>query len=251
MRPIVRCIVIWMVALLAIGGLASAGPADSRIGISDGQKDQLKALAANTRDRTGRERDAMRRARMDLLGVYSSYSIDEHKARVARDRISAAQLNLLNIHLDNEIALRNILNADQFQAFRNVMKRRMREPQMLVLAPPEEDVLDRLPGKAMLDSLGVSPDRQKLLKPSDPRSIQDLRIESKQMLDLYANYSLDAAAARKLTDGIHQKQIALLTLQHNRQQAIRQVLSEEQFQRLQQEIVKRMAEREQRRDRRQ
>lgn len=250
MRPIVRHIGIWMVALLMIGCVGSGVLADSRIDISDGQKDQLKALAANTRDRTGRERDAMRRARVDLLQVYSSYNIDERKAKVARDRIGAAQSNLLNIHLDNEIALRNILNADQFQAFRNIMKRHMREPQMLVLAPPEEDILDRLPGKAMLDSLGVSPDRQKLLKPSDPKSIQDLRNESKQMLDLYANYSLDSAAARKLTESIHQKQIALLALQHNRQQAIRQVLSEDQFQRLQQEIVKRMAERGQRHDRR-
>jgi Spy/CpxP family protein refolding chaperone len=251
MRSIVRHIEIWMVALLVIGCVGSGSLADTRIGVSQGQKDQLKALAANTRDRTGRERDAMRRARMDLLQVYSSYTIDEHKARIASDRVSAAQLNLLNIHLDNEIALRNVLNADQFQRFRDMMKRRMREPQMLVLAPPEEDILDRLPGKAMLDSLGVSPDQQKLLKPSNPGLIQTLRTQSKQVLDLYANYSLDSAAARKLIDSIHEKQTALLALQHHRQLTIRQVLSPDQFQRLQQEIAKSVAGRDHRRDRRQ
>lgn len=250
MKSIVRQIGIWMVALLIIGCVSSGSLADSPIGVSEGQKDQLKALASNTRDRTGRERDAMRRARMELLRVYSTYNIDDHKAKVARDRVSAAQLNLLNIHLDNEIALRNVLNADQFQQFRNMMKRRMREPQMLVLAPPEEDILDRLPGKAMLDSLGVSQDQQKLLKPSNPKLIQDLRDQSKQMLDLYASFSLDSAAARKLIHSIHHKQMDLLAIQHRRQQTIRQVLSQDQFQRLQKEIKKNMTWGEHRRDRR-
>jgi len=252
MRPIISWIGILIATLLAIGVLASASPSDSRIGISQGQKDQLKALAANTRDRTGRERDAMRRARMDLLLVYSSFNIDEHKAKAARESVSAAQMSLLNIHLDNEIALRNVLNSDQFQAFRDLMKRRMRNPEMLVLAPPEEDVLDRLPNKAMLDSLGVSADAQKQLLPSPEgfKAIQGLRRSSAQMLDLCSAYTLDSTAARKLIDNIHQDQMSLLAAQHHRQHTIRQILSEDQFGRLQQEITKRMAERERRHDRR-
>lgn len=226
----------------AFGVACAAGPS----GVSDGQKDQLKALAASTRDRTSRERDALRRARMDLFQTYSSYSIDEKRARAARDRISAAQSNLLNIHLDNEIALRGILTAEQFQAFREIMKRRLRQPETLILSPPEEAALDRLPDKQMLDALGVAQDDQRKLRPQPGtmKAFQGMRQDSEQMLELYSNYTLDSSAARKLIDGIHEKQVSLLQLQHHRQQVIRDVLSQDQFQQLQQEITRRMAERE-------
>lgn len=243
MRHIARWIGIG-IALMVLG-LGSVSLAGSRAGISDGQKDQLKAIAANTRGRTGRERDALRRARMELLQAYSSYDINERKARIASERVSAAQLNLLNIHLDNEVALHNVFNADQFQEFRNLMKRRMRDPEMLVLSPPEDAVLDRLPDRRMLNALGIDEEDQKRLKPNPQglKAIRDLSRDTNQLLDLYSDYTLDSAAARKLIDTIHQEQISLLAAQHQRQKAIRQVLSEDQFQKLREEITKRMSER--------
>lgn len=243
MRPMTRWIGIWMAVLFALG-LASFGLADSRMGISDGQKDQLKALASNTRDRTGRERDELRRARMELFEVYFKYDIDEHKAKIARDRVSAAQLSLLNIHLDNEIALRNVFNADQFQSFRNIMKKRVHNPEMLVLSPPEDAVLDRLPDKKMLAALGIGKDDQKRLKPKPQsvKAIQDVGRDSNQLLDLYSSYTLDSTAARKLIDSIHQEQAAMLMAQHRRQKDIREVLTADQFETLRQEIVKRVTE---------
>ena len=242
MRLTVRWIGIWMAAVMALSGLATAGLAESRMGISDGQRDQLKALASNTRDRTGRERDAMRRARMELFEIYSKYDIDERKARAARDKVSAAQLSLLNIHLDNEIALRNVFNADQFRSFGDLMKKRFHNPEMLVLSAPEDALLDRLPDKAMLTDLGIEKDDQKRLKPNPQgtKAIRDLGRDTDLLLDLYSSYTLDSAAARKLIDGIHQEQIALLTAQDHRQKDIRDVLSEDQFQKLKQEIMKRI-----------
>ena len=236
-----------MLAFLMAGtGLATcvAGPR-----IPQEKKEQLKALVANTRDRTDRERDLLRHARRDLLQAYADYNLDERKTKIARDKISAAQLNLLNIHLDNEIALRGILTSDQFQTFRELMRKRMRGPEVLVLAPPEDAVLDRLPDKQMLDALGVHPREKKRLKPQPAviKAIQDMRRNSKQMLELYASYDLDSVTARKLIDSIHEKQISLLTLQHQRQQVIREALTQDQFQQLQQEIAKRLAQRGQRR----
>lgn len=241
MKTLARLIGILIFALL----MAAACLAGPRMGISQVQKDQLKTLTASTRDRANRERDALKRARTDLLQAYSEYSLDEHKSKAARDKISMAQLNLLNIHLDNEIALRGILTSDQFNTFRKIMDRRMREPKMLVLISPEDAVLDRLPDKQMLDALGVLPRDKRRLKPQPEiiKAIQDMRRDGEQMLQLYSNYSLDSVVVRKLIDSIHEKQIALLTLQHQRQQAIRQVLSQDQFQQLQQEIAKRMERR--------
>ena len=247
-----RWIGIWVLAIAMAVGLCAGCLADAKLDISESQKDQLKALAANTRDRTGRERDALRRARAELLKAYSTYDIDEHKVKAACDKVSAEQLSLLSIHLDNEIALRGIFTSDQFQAFRNMMKTRMRDPQMHLLAPPEEAVLDRLPDKQMLDSLGISADQRKRLDATSRNgsAIEGLKNASKQLLDLYSAYDLDSAAARKLIDSIHRKQGYLLMLQRHRQKDIRHVLSEDQFKTLQQEIAKRVSEREPRRERR-
>lgn len=234
-----------MAALAAIGALSSVSLAESRIGISDSQKNQLKALASNTRDRTGRERDAMRRARRDLFDVYSNYSIDERRAKVARNKVSAAQLCLLNIHLDNEIALRSILNADQFQKFKDMMKKRLHHPEMLILSPPEDAAFDRLPSRNMLTAMGVGKDDQKKLRlsPKSLKAIRNLGRDSNQLLDLYSKYTLDADAARKIIDRIHDEQTSLLTAQHRRQQVMRDVLSQYQFQMLSNEALKQIPER--------
>lgn len=248
MRVVTRWIQILTLVVLVVGAHGAACAADSDLGISTSQKDQLKALAANTRDRTGRERDSLRQARTELVKAYSAYTIDWHKLNSTWEKISSAQLTLLNIHLDNEIALRNILKEEQFSALREIMKRRMREHEMLVVAPPEADLLDRLPDKKMLDDMGVPADKQKQLEnvPGKDKAIQDLRDSSKQLLDMYSNYTLDSTAARKLIKTVHQNQEWLLKQQNRRQRQIRKVLTQDQFDKLVQEISKRMAEREDR-----
>jgi Spy/CpxP family protein refolding chaperone len=248
MKQLTRWIGIWVLVALMLAAHGAARAAERDLDISSSQKDQLKALAANTRDRTGRERDSLRTARTELVQAYSSYTIDWHKLNATWEKISSAQLTLLNIHLDNEIALRNILKAEQFNALRDMMKRHMRDREMLVIVPPEVDILNRLPDKRMLDALGVPADKQKQLEnePAGGKAIQELRESSKQLLDLYSNYTLDSAAARKLIDSVHQKQASLLRQQNHRQRQIRKVLTQDQFQKLQQEVAKRMSEREQR-----
>ncbi len=246
MKMPVRYITILFVALIMAGGY-SAVWGEGSLDISDSSKDRLKTLAADTRKRTMREREAMRRARYDLMQVYSSYTIDERKAKTAQDKISAAQLNLLNIHLENEMSLRSVLNIEQFQQFRKMLSRHMGEGRMLVVAPPEEDILDKLPDKPMLDELGVPVQNQRALRPSNPKLILELKDLSKQAVALYGNYALNEAGCRKLIGSIHGKQNELISLQHRRQQTIRQVLNEDQFQKLQRELAKRMARQDHRR----
>jgi len=237
-----------MLVVLVFGAHGAACVADSDLDISPSQKDQLKALAANTRDRTGRERDSLRQARTDLLKAYSTYSIDWHKLGAIWAKISSAQLSLLNIHLDNEIALRNILKEEQFKALREMMKKRTRDREVRVIAPPEMDILNRLPDKQMLDSLDVPAEKQKQLEdlPNGDKTIQALKDSSKRLLDLYSNYDLQSADARKLISAVHQKQVWLLKQQNSRQRQIRRILTQDQFQKLQQAIAKKLAERENR-----
>lgn len=243
MKHVTRWIGIWMLMLLMLGTHAAAGAAE--LDISSSQRDQLKALASNTRDRTGREREALRQARSELVKVYSSYKIDWRKLKSTFEKMSSAQVSLLNIHLDNEIAIRDILNEEQFKKLRDIMRGRLRDRDLLVVPPPEIDILDRLPDKRMLEALDIPEDKQKLLANQVGRDkvIQALRESSMRLLRLYSDYELDSAAARKLIGAVHQNQAAQLRHQHSRQRHIREILTQDQFQKLQQEIAKKMAER--------
>ena len=247
MRDFTRWIAIWALGLTLVLAFASASAADTDLNISSSQKDQLKALASNTRDRTGREREALRTARRDMLQTYSTYKFDWHKAKDARERISSAQLSLLDVHLDNEIALRNILKEDQFKSLRDMLKKRVRDRHVLMIVPREADILNRIPDKQMLDDLKIPADKQKQLATTDDydKAVDELRQASESLLGLYANYTLDSAAARKLIDTVHKKQVALLWQQQNRQRLIRRILTQDQFQKVAEEITKRMSERDQ------
>ncbi len=111
---------IWVVlAGIILAGAVSAAPA----GITSDQKDRLKALAMETRQRTLRQRSELRSARLDLFHVYQEYKLDEPKARLARDRIERGQLSLLIMYLENQISIRTILNEDQFTISRNRLRK--------------------------------------------------------------------------------------------------------------------------------
>ena len=225
-----RIVVIGAVVLGAMSGSCFAHPAE---GVSSGQRDRLKALGAQTKDRAERVRDEMKRARMDLFQVYQSYNLDERKAKAAMERVSKAQLNLLNMHLDDEVALRGVLGESQFSQFAERMGKRMGE------FHPHGDAFGEHPPDAdMLRGLGLSPDQAKRLKKAvGPgremiQVIEKLRRDSKQLFDLYAQYNLDTAAAKRLIAGIHDSQQQLSDLHHKAEIATRQTLSEDQFNQL-------------------
>lgn len=246
MKQLIRLIGISTILALLLGLGTQARAAGPDLDISSSQKDQLKALASHTRDRTSRERDALRQARTELMRVYSTYGINYGKLKTTWEKIGSAQMSLLNIHLDNEVAIRNILKQEQFKTLRSMMKRRLRDREVHFVAPPEIDVLDRWPDERMLDDLKVSEEKRKLLQP-DPakeKTTEELRRTTKQLLELYSNYDLDTAAAKKLIGTIHRKQTLLLLQQTRRQRLVRAVLTQEQFKELQQQIRKKIAERE-------
>lgn len=247
MIPALRSVRIWILALtLPLAIAANCGAEPPRLGVTPAQKRQLKALAMDTREKTERERETLRHARLDLLHVYMDYNLDEHKAKVALDKINKAQFDLLNAHLDNQIALRGILNADQFAAFTNMVMRR-RGPGVAGLAGPADDML---PGvglnKRTIDSMNLNPDERKkgeaLATQMRRRGkiVEKLRRDTRQMLDLYSNYNLDVPAARKLIDGIHRDQITLSEMNHKKQQLLRSVLDEGQFQQIKSDAAQRM-----------
>lgn len=232
---------IW-IAILAL--LMTAGAANAQ-SVTPRQKQQLKDMALAARQKTEREREDLRKARGDLLAAYQRYDLDERKVRSALQRISKDQLDLLNAHLENQLDIRQVLDRDQFGLFWSVLSRG-HGPEMIPMPPPEDMLIDRLPDRPMLDQLGLSAEQRRRAEsfvgptPQKTKVIEKLKRDSRQMIEVYSNYNLDTAAAKKLIQSIHDSQDELAELSYKKQQAIRAVLSESQFLRLQSAMTERL-----------
>lgn len=213
--------------------------------ITPTQREQLKFLASDMRGKTQRVRDELMRARMELFDAYQSWDLNEQKVKQAISRIGRAQLALLNLHLDNQLALRRVLNSDQFADLTRQITRHAGHRHRGWFGSFEDSPIDRLPDKPMLDAIGVSPEQaRRILQVSNsPRRqavIDNLQRYSKQLIDLLSSYDLDVAAARRLIDKIHDCQSELLDLNLEKQKVLRSVLTREQFEKLRAEISKRL-----------
>lgn len=96
-----------------------------RIGITKEQQDQIEAIYAET-DRNRREigkklRDSFHQL---MTSCYDNYDYDRNQAMALRKEIMRAHRRLLDIHADNEEKLRHILNKEQFDKLRALMKER-------------------------------------------------------------------------------------------------------------------------------
>ncbi|MCX8052319.1 MAG: hypothetical protein N3B12_00785 [Armatimonadetes bacterium] len=211
-------------------------------GVSPAQRDQLKALAAETREKIRRVREELMRARMELFQTYRSYELDERKAKAAIEKIGKSQLTLLNLHLDRQIELRRILDESQFGAFTRRMERFGGQAPG-VFGPREDGPMDRLPDRETLQRIGVGEeDIRLILRDTDAAQrkvvVDKLVRDSKRLIELYSRYDLDIDTARKLINSIHESQTDLAALNHKRQQMLRDVLTRQQFERLQEEMSK-------------
>ncbi|MCE5321946.1 hypothetical protein LLG46_01385 [bacterium] len=199
--------------------------------IDQGQKDQLKDLATQTRDKTRAERQNLVCARRELLKVYRDYNLDEKKAKTAIEKIDQSQLKLLHIHLNNQIGIRNILDASQFAAFRNRIGNKMRGSGRAEISPMREDGQDKTVDKALrqmnLDAGEISQINR--LNKQKISTVKSLSKNSRQLAEVYSAYDLDAAAVKKLINDIHKQQANLLNLNLKKQQALRKVMTEHQF----------------------
>ncbi len=232
-----------VLAAIAIAGAAGAG----EMGISPEKREQMKSLAMDMRRSSVRQREELMRARWALFQVYRDYDLDDRKAAAAQERVARSQRDLLIAHLNHQLAIRRILNRDEFDRFWSHISAKGGGP-MLGGQWHEEGSLDRLLDKVPLDRLGLSPEGIRTIKndqlwPRRRKAMESLKRDTRKLIELYSDYDLDAGAARKLIDSIHDSQQELAALSHKRQQALRSVLTSGQFERLSAELGKRMQER--------
>ncbi|MHB9035705.1 MAG: hypothetical protein ACYC64_03500 [Armatimonadota bacterium] len=237
MKPVRHALKIWILTIvLALGIVASLASAAFCAGVGQDQKERLKDFAMETRRKAQGERESLMRARMELLRLYSDYNLNERKANAVIDQIDQAQLRLLNIHFENQIGVRRILNPSQFAQFREMLGERMRDPEMGFMRPMRDDAIDEFVDKTMREDLNLSADQKRRvggqmnqLVQKRVNIIQKLQRDARQMAGMYASYDLDEAAGRKLIGSIHENQSDLLNLNFRKQQIIRSVLTEPQF----------------------
>ncbi len=208
---------------------ASACLAQQRLpGLSPGQQSQLKSMAEETRKETERARGDISRARRELAQVYAVYELDDEKASTLLRRINAAQQTLLDTHFESQIALRNILSQDQFEAMRKRMGRGGKHQS------PEDSALGPSVDERRFRGLGIEREHMNRLAKSrseEATTLERLRRESQKLLTAYSEYDLDESEAKRLITSIHSEQVRLSLMSKSRQQTIRNSLTREQFER--------------------
>lgn len=221
---------IWITVLVLSLMTASAAICAT---ISEDQKNELKELAVQTREKTQSERQHLTRARQELLDIYSKYDLNESKAKSAIGKVQQSQLKLLNIHLEHQTGIRKILSSSQFTGFRERIGNKMRDRGNGQTDRMDTDIYA---DKSLLDGLNLSAEKKqkaqsKLGELAKRRAnmIGSMHSNFKRMMDLYADYELDASAAKRLIAKTHKLQSELMELSLKRQQAIRSLLTETQF----------------------
>lgn len=210
--------------------------------LSADQKQKMKAMGTSARAAIESQRKTLSTARMDLMGVYRVYKLDEHKAQNAMSRIGASQKALLDSQLDGQNKIRQILNADQFTDFQKMISNRMRHPGIAIEPPFEVRVLETGLDTAIQAQTKLTPDQTKRVEQikrigqKRQEVMTRMRGSTERLAGLYSKLDLDSKGARKLVDAIHHDQMGLMWMTHRRQQAIRVVLTEDQFNQLQQTI---------------
>ena len=212
------------------------------IGATAAQKTQLKAVAAHARHRSGRLHGELRRARANLVQLYSNYALDDQKAKAAMEDIGRAQVALLNMHLDNQIAVRKILDQNQYARFWRIMRKKIQAHHSSHREDPTLSFVDRLTDPAIIAGIGASPDQMRRLRamPGKEKSLNQLKRDSDALLSLYGSYNFDAGRAKTLLDSIHQDQVRMSALTYRNQKVLRLVLTRDQFDKLKNAVQSRM-----------
>jgi Spy/CpxP family protein refolding chaperone len=230
MKSSVIALKIWIMASALSLTMVSAALCAT---ISQAQKDQLKELAVQTGQKARSERQNLTSARRELLDIYSKYDLNENKAKSAISKIQQSQLKLLNIHLEHQIGIRKILSSSQFAGFRERVGNKMRDRGNESMGRMDTDIFA---DKSLLDGLNLSAEKKqkaqsKLGELTKRRAnmIGNMHNNFKRMMDLYAGYELDMVAAKRLIAKTHKLQSELTELSLKRQQAIRSLLTETQF----------------------
>lgn len=204
----------------------------AKLNLSAEQRDALRKHMASSREKMQDARENLTAARMDFFQQLKRYKIDDRRLQESIRKINVMQRRLMQITLENQLGLRRVLTADQFQQLgqavqaRKERKRGMEGGMWGGFGPKGPDI----------DALGLSDDQKKRIQKlfdSSKARIQPLatklHTEMGNLRSLYLTYDLDKKRANTEMDRVSDAEMALLKEVVARQQDLRKILTEDQF----------------------
>jgi Spy/CpxP family protein refolding chaperone len=205
------------------------------LNLTTAQRPKLQKLITDSRTRTMSVRRDLRRGYTELFTQLGNYNPDAKHIHETVRRINTAQLNLLNTHLESQMGLRKILTKDQFQNLRETIPDTINGE---IRTKPRSNGVNG-PKMGDVKQLGLSSDQQekikRLFQSSSERmksAVQRVQNGSNSLRQLYLDYDLNVQQAKSRITGLNRAQQDVLKVTISRQEDLRKILTQQQFETL-------------------
>ncbi|MFQ3548819.1 MAG: hypothetical protein SNJ70_03600 [Armatimonadota bacterium] len=201
--------------------------------INENKKRELMNLGRKSHQSSMYYRNIIRQSRIALNNIFNQYKLDESRARIEINRLNKAQYDLLNLHHDNQIEIRELLTESEFNEIQNMRNRGIRP------VPPSDRQLESMMplmfSPSIINQLNLTKDQKNKLssitRMNDERSrlLRTLRTESERIFIAYSKYDINKYSLKSQINSINniQKKLSENTLSIEKE--IRKVLNESQF----------------------
>ena len=199
--------------------------------VNTAQRQQLKALALNTKQQIRETRHKLVRSKTELMLLYRSYILEKDRINQLIEITCSNQMALLTQHLETQSQIRHLLNETQFNSLKDIIskaKLHERQEHLARVSKKKDSIsveqLTQLFGTEKIQMVNL----KNIVNEKNETAIR-IKIKSKLLIGLYKNYELNISDANTIINEINklQKKLSLLDLKF--QTELRNILSAAQF----------------------
>lgn len=193
---------------------------------SSDNAERLKEGIKKYQTETYKIRNNIFQARKELCDIYSTYDYDSYRVNILIEKISSLQKDLLDLHLQHQLLMRKYLDSEKFYKLHRAIKN---SKGAALKSNVEDDLLPEFTKNFNKENYR----RHRNNSQSDIMPVvNNLRNNTKKLIDLFSKYDLDITQAKKTIDYLHAGQKKLLEIINNKQVEIRKNLTKEEFEKL-------------------
>jgi len=215
---------------------AQRGGSRSNINLTREQRQKLQRHIKDNQSKTTKVTREIVQVRMELFGQLREYKVDEKRLKDSMEKINALQVKLHNIGLENQLKLREILTKEQFTQLGEAVSRKGVSQESIYGWPPGGIEAD-----SNLKRLNLSSEQQEKIRKLFERSrttmksiSRELRANAQNLHKLYLNYDLDTKQAKAQIEKLAENQREAIKATITRQIELRNILTQQQFEKLSQ-----------------
>lgn len=207
------------------------------INLSDTQRQKLQRHIKESRKKTAGVTRELVQARTELFNQLQDYKVDQNRLQGSVRKINGLQIRLHTIGLENQLKLRTILTKSQFAQLGDAVSGKGVGTGRIHGWPARNG---ELIGEN-LKQLNITSKQQEKIKRLFEKSrtsvqsiSQELRQNAQSLHRLYLNYELDTKEAKARITKLGQTQRKAINATVSRQLALREILTQQQFETLSQ-----------------